>query len=128
VRSVVNLAGGDLVSIDGKQVRGACAKDGKEGLRMVSAWASESHLVLGQVKTAEKSNEITAIPALLELLELSGCIVTIDAMGCQTEIASRIISQKADYVLSLKGNQGRLHQEVAEYFAWAEKIAFKDLE
>jgi predicted transposase YbfD/YdcC len=128
VRSVFKQTGGELVSIDGKQVRGARTKDGKEGLRMVSAWASESRLVLGQVKTAEKSNEITAIPALLELLDLGGCIVTIDAMGCQKEIAARIISQAADYVLSLKGNQGKLHEEVAEYFAWAEQINFKDLE
>jgi predicted transposase YbfD/YdcC len=128
VRSVVSLTGGELISIDGKQVRGARTRDGKEGLRMVSAWASESRLVLGQVKTAEKSNEITAIPILLELLELKGCIVTIDAMGCQTKIAAQIISQEADYVLSLKGNQGLLHEEVAEYFAWAEGIKFKDLE
>jgi len=85
-------------------------------------------LVLGQLKTAEKSNEITALPLLLELLELKGCVVTIDAIGCQREIAAQIISQGADYVLSLKGNQGLLHEEVAEYFAWAEQTNFKDLE
>jgi predicted transposase YbfD/YdcC len=122
------LTAGEIVSIDGKQVRGARSADGKEGLRMVSAWAGEQRLVLGQLKTREKSNEITAIPLLLELLELRGCIVTIDAMGCQTEIAAQIITQEADYVLSLKGNQGRLHKEVAEYFAWAEGINFKDVE
>ena len=81
-----------------------------------------------QLKTKEKSNEITAIPLLLELLELKGCIVTIDAMGCQRAIAAQIISQEADYVLSLKGNQGQLSEEVEEYFAWAEHIKFKDLE
>lgn len=95
---------------------------------MVSAWAAEQRLVLGQLKTQEKSNEITAIPLLLELLELRGCIVTIDAMGCQREIAAQIISQKADYVLSLKGNQGILHEEVAEYFAWARETRFKGIE
>jgi len=128
VRSAAQLTEGEIVSIDGKQARGARARDGKEGLRMVSAWAGEQRLVLGQVKTEDKSNEITAIPLLLELLELRGCIVTIDAMGCQREIAAQIISQEADYVLSLKGNQGRLHEEVAEYFAWAEETNFKDLE
>jgi len=128
VRSAAQLTEGEIVSIDGKQARGARARDGKEGLRMVSAWAGEQRLVLGQVKTEDKSNEITAIPLLLELLELRGCIVTIDAMGCQREIAAQIISQEADYVLSLKGNQGRLHEEVAEYFAWSEETNFKDLE
>src|SRR5215210_2005370 len=128
VRSVMRETDGEIVSIDGKQARGARSPDGKEGLRLVSAWACEQRLVLGQLKTREKSNEITAIPLLLELLQLKGCIVTIDAMGCQTEIAGQIISQGADYVLSLKGNQGLMHEEVAEYFAWAERIDFKDLE
>ncbi len=128
VREVSRLNEGEIVSIDGKQGRGTRSADGKEGLRMVSAWACEQRLVLGQLKTREKSNEITAIPKLLELLELRGCIVTIDAMGCQRQIAEKIITQEADYVLSLKGNQGKLHEEVTEYFAWAEKINFKDLE
>jgi len=128
VRCVTRETASEIVSIDGKQARGARSADGKEGLRMVSAWACEQRLVLGQLKTREKSNEITAIPLLLELLQLKGCIVTIDAMGCQKEIAAKIISQEADYVLSLKGNQGQLHEEVEEYFAWAERINFKDLE
>jgi predicted transposase YbfD/YdcC len=128
VRSVAEVTDGEVVAIDGKQARGARTADGKEGLRLVSAWACEQRLVLGQLKTAEKSNEITAIPLLLELLELKGCIVTVDAMGCQTAVAARIISQEADYVLSLKGNQGLMHEEVAEYFAWAERTDFKDLE
>jgi predicted transposase YbfD/YdcC len=128
VRGVAHLVGGEVVAIDGKQVRGARTPDGKEGLRLVSAWACEQRLVLGQLKTEEKSNEITAIPLLLELLELRGCIVTIDAMGCQREVAAQIIEQGADYVLSLKGNQGLLHEEVEEYFAWAERANFKDLE
>src|SRR5215207_8992317 len=128
VRSVAEVTDGEVVAIDGKQARGARSPDGKEGLRLVSAWACEQRLVLGQLKTEEKSNEITAIPLLLELLELKGCIVTVDAMGCQTAVAAQIIAQGADYVLSLKGNQGLLHEEVAEYFAWAERIDFKDLE
>jgi predicted transposase YbfD/YdcC len=128
VRGVAQATAGEVVAVDGKAVRGARTADGKEGLRLVSAWVSEQRLVLGQLKTAERSNEITAIPLLLELLELKGCIVTVDAMGCQTEVAAQIIEREADYVLSLKGNQGLLHEEVAEYFAWAERINFKDLE
>lgn len=128
VRGVAEVTEGEVVAIDAKAVRGARTADGKEGLRLVSAWACEQRLVLGQLKTEEKSNEITAIPALLELLELRGSIVTIDAMGCQREVAAQIIAQEADYVLSLKGNQGLLHEEVAEYFAWAEQTDFKDLE
>jgi predicted transposase YbfD/YdcC len=95
---------------------------------MVSAWAAEQRLVLGQVKTQEKSNEITAIPQLLGMLDIVGCIVTIDAMGCQKQIAAQIKSQAADYMLSLKGNQGTLHKDVADYFQWAEKSKFKDIE
>ena len=87
---------------------------------MVSAWATENHLVLGQVKVDEKSNEITAIPHPLKALEISGCIITIDSMGCQTEIAAEIIKQDADYVLALKDNQGNLFEDV--------KILFDDLE
>lgn len=127
VRSVAEVTGGEVIAIDGKQARGARTAGGKEGLRLVSAWACEQRLVLGQLKTGEKSNEITAIPRLLELLSLKGCIVTVDAMGCQREVAARIISQEADYVLSLKGNQGLLHEEVAAYFTWAERINFRDL-
>ncbi|MBA3767769.1 MAG: ISAs1 family transposase [Acidobacteria bacterium] len=127
VRAAARMSAGEVIAIDGKPARGARTADGKEGLRMVSAWATEQRLVLGQLKTEEKSNEITAIPLLLELLELKGCIVTIDAMGCQRAVAAQVISQEADYVLSLKGNQGRLHEEVEEYFAWAEGINFKDL-
>jgi predicted transposase YbfD/YdcC len=132
VNSIARVVKAELVNIDGKQLRGSRTakdkRDGKEGLRMVSAWACEQRIVLGQVKTVEKSNEITAIPELLQILELEGCIVTIDAMGCQKEIAAQIIEQKADYVLSLKGNQGTLHKDVEDYFYWAEKIGFKQIE
>src|SRR5215211_6601361 len=93
VRGVAQVTDGEVIAIDGKQARGARTADGKEGLRLVSAWACEQRLVLGQLKTEEKSDEITALPLLLELLELRGCIVTIDAMGCQTAVAAQIIKQ-----------------------------------
>jgi predicted transposase YbfD/YdcC len=99
-----------VVAIDGKTLRRSHDRGkGKKALHLVSAWASEARLVLGQVAVEEKSNEITAIPELLELLVLEGCIVTIDAMGTQWAIAAQIIEQKGDYVLALKENQGSLY-------------------
>ena len=95
---------------------------------MVSAWASANRLVLGQTRVDDKSNEITAIPKLLSMLELSGCVVTIDAMGCQKEIAQKIIERGADYTLSLKQNQRRLHEEVSELFDEAGREDFADLD
>jgi predicted transposase YbfD/YdcC len=92
---------------------------------VVSAWASENKIALGQVKVDEKSNEITAIPELLRMLEIAGCIVTIDAMGCQTEIAAKIIEKQADYVLSVKGNQGNLYEDLVQYFDWALEDKFR---
>jgi predicted transposase YbfD/YdcC len=129
VEGVSELTDKEVVSLDGKQLRGSRKKKQKqhEGLRMVSAWAAQNRLVLGQIKTDEKSNEITAIPELLRLLSLKGCIVTIDAMGCQREIVKQIVSQAGDYVISLKGNQGNLHKAVADYFGWAEKIKFRGI-
>src|ERR1700694_5986800 len=94
---------------------------------MVSAWASSNRLVLGQVKVTEKSNEITAIPALLQTLALHGCIVTIDAMGCQNDIAEMIIAHEADYMLALKGNQGHLRDDVSDLFTTARAANFKDV-
>ena len=95
---------------------------------MVSAWGEANGLVLGQQKVDEKSNEITAIPLLLEALDLTGCIVTIDAMGCQTEIAEQIVDQEGgDYVLSLKGNQGQLHEDVKEMFTYFEQLEFANI-
>lgn len=129
VQAVNQIASGQIVAVDGKQVRGS-RRGGATDLgpiHMVSAWACENRLVLGQVKVAEKSNEITAIPELLRALALTGCIVTIDAMGCQKGIAEQIIDGEADYVLALKGNQGTLHQDVADYFTWAEKTDFKQI-
>ena len=94
---------------------------------MVSAWASENSLVLGQVKVDEKSNEITAIPELLNLLDVSGCIVTIDAMGCQKQIARQIVSQEADYVLAVKENQGKLLEDAADLFSCGQRTGFADM-
>lgn len=119
---------GSVVAIDGKTVRHSFDRAaGKAAIHMVSAWASGHHLVLGQVKVDDKSNEILAIPRLLEMLELGGTIVTIDAMGCQKDIAARIHGQNADYVLALKGNQGTLHQDVELFFQDAQKIRFRQL-
>ena len=124
-RAVSELTHGEVVAIDGKTLRRSFARAaGKGAIHMVSAWATANRLVLGQEKVDEKSNEITAIPALLRLLELEGCIVTLDAMGCQKEIARTIVEQGADYVLALKGNQGILHEEVELFFAGARRSKF----
>ena len=129
IQAVSQITAGEIVAIDGKQLRRSHdGRLGKKAIYMVSAWAVGNHLVLGQRKVDEKSNEITAIPKLLKMLALAGCIVTIDAMGCQTDIAGDIIAQDADYVLALKGNQGRLHEDVAEMFAYFEKIDFAGVE
>ena len=115
IGAIAQKTDGEIVSIDGKTACGS--RDAKsKALHLVSAWGSVNQLVLGQVKTDEKSNEITAIPTLLELLELKGCIVTIDAMGTQKDIAEKIVAKEADYVLALKGNQTLLHEDVALYF------------
>lgn len=114
---VCELSPGEVVSIDGKQLRGSYDKHNrKAAIHIVSAWANENRLVLGQVKVDDKSNEITAIPQLIKVLVLKGCIVTIDAMGCQTDIAKLIVDAESDYVLALKGNQGTLHQQVRDSF------------
>jgi predicted transposase YbfD/YdcC len=106
---------GSNISIDGKSVRRSASEEGK-AIHLVSAWANELGLVLGQVKTSEKSNEITAIPELLAALDVAGCIVTIDAMGCQKKIAKDIIQGKGDYVLALKENHPEVYAEVVELF------------
>jgi predicted transposase YbfD/YdcC len=117
IASVQQLTEGEVIAVDGKQLRRSHdAAAGKAAIHMVSAWASANRLVLGQRKVDEKSNEITAIPELLEMLEISGCIVTIDAMGCQTKIAKTIVDKGADYVLALKENQGQLYDDVAFLF------------
>src|SRR4051795_1617157 len=108
---------GQVVPIDGKTMRQSFDKaTGKSALHMVGAWATTNKISLGQVAVAEKSNEITAIPKLLDLLEIAGAVVTIDAMGCQAEIAEKILERKADYVLAVKGNQPTLHEGVVDFF------------
>ena len=117
VQAVCRLLPGEIVPIDGKTLRRSHNRThGKSALHMVSAWASANRLVLGQVSTDEKSNEITAIPRLLELLEIRGCIVTIDAMGCQKKIAETIVARGADYVLAVKDNQPSLLEDIKPYF------------
>ena len=118
----------EVVAIDGKTLRHTfdTAAD-KAAIHMVSAWATAQRLCLGQIKTEEKSNEITAIPKLLERLALKGCIVTIDAMGCQKEIARAIREKEADFVLSLKGNQGHFHDEIKDFLNDAIDSQFKDI-
>jgi predicted transposase YbfD/YdcC len=116
-----------VIAIDGKTLRRSHQKKGaKAAIHMVSAFAARQRMVLGQVKVADKSNEIVAIPALLDMMAIEGAIVTIDAMGCQRDIAKKIVDKKADYVLALKGNQGTLREDV-ELFATEQKAnGFKD--
>jgi predicted transposase YbfD/YdcC len=117
MRAAVDLREKEVIAIDGKTMRGSQDRNQK-GAHIVSALCSSYNLVIGQVKTEAKSNEITAIPELLDLLFIKGCIVTIDAMGTQKKIAAKIVKDnQADYVLNLKGNQETLYQEVAEYFS-----------
>ena len=113
VMALMEDLAGETVAIDGKAVRRSLdRRSGKHPLHLVSAWAAETGLVLGQVATDVKSNEITAIPALVEMLDLKGATVTIDAMGCQKEIAAKIVGKQADYVLGVKENQPKLHANV----------------
>jgi predicted transposase YbfD/YdcC len=117
----------DVIAIDGKTSRRSYQKKGaKEAIHMVSAFATRQRLVLGQTKVAEKSNEIIAIPKLLGMLEIEGAIVTIDAMGCQREIAKKIVDKKADYVLALKGNQSSLREDVELFAAEQKANGFRD--
>jgi len=128
IQAVSELTRGQVIAIDGKVLRGSCDRLlGKAGIDMVSAWATANHLVLGQVKVDDKSNEITAIPKLLQVLEIAGCIVTIDALGCQTEIAQAIVARKADYVLAVKENQGHLYEDIQSLFDAAQEVHFKDV-
>ena len=124
-QSLRTALNGEIVSIDGKTLRRSHDRtNGRKAIHMVSAWARENGLVLGQVKVDEKSNEITAIPELLRTLELAGCIVTIDAMGCQKKIATEICNADADYVLALKGNHETIHEEVKTYLEDAQTNGF----
>jgi predicted transposase YbfD/YdcC len=121
-------SGGKVIAIDGKTLRRSFRKkSGLAALHLVTAWATESGLTLGQIACEEKSNEITAIPQLLKLLNIEGCTVTIDAMGCQKEIASQIREQKGNYVLALKGNQSGLEEELKQFYLDAADVDFTGL-
>lgn len=127
VQAINEITQGQIIGVDGKQLR--CSHDaslGKRAIYMVNVWAEANHLVLGQRKVDDKSNEISAIPELLKLLEIRGCIVTIDAMGTQTKIAKTIINAGADYVLALKENQGKLYQDVCYLFEYDQQNGFQN--
>jgi predicted transposase YbfD/YdcC len=126
VRAVAEVTQGEVVAIDGKTVRRSHDRTlGKQAIHMVNVWASSNGLALGQTKVEEKSNEITAIPKLLQLLELAGCIVTIDAMGCQKEVARQVVEARADYMLAVKKNQGQLYEDVRDLFEGAQEFGFE---
>jgi len=129
-KEIARRSRGDIIAIDGKTARGAKDNGNDTSLiHIVSAWSSQNNLFLGQVKTNEKSNEITAIPELLDLLYVKGNIISIDAMGTQKKIAEKIYKEKeADYVLALKKNHETLHDEVERYFQYALEVQFKDME
>lgn len=120
---------GEVVAVDGKTARGSQQRGiGIEAIHLMRAWASENRLVLGQQKVAEGANEIVTIPQLLNSLNLGGCVVTIDAIGCQKEIAQTILDRKADYVLAVKDNQANLRQDIEDWFVHAHRIQFKGME
>lgn len=128
VEGVFRVSKGQVIAIDGKTLRRSHDRSvGKDAIHMVNAWATHNGIALGQWKTDAKSNEITAIPPLLRQLNVAGCIVTVDAMGAQTEIARTIRDEKADYVLRVKDNQGRLHQDIQDWFAHADNIQFANM-
>jgi len=126
IQEVAVMTAGEVVALDGKTIRRSHDRSsGKQALHMVNAWASRNELVIGQRSVADKSNEITAIPELLKLLNIKGCIVTMDAMGTQKEISRLILAQKAEYVLAVKGNQGGLHERVQSLFEIDRKEKFR---
>lgn len=129
VQAVHQITAGQVIAIDGKTLRSAYERGGRSSMiHMVSAWATPNRLVLGQRKVDEKSNEITAIPELLKVIDLKGALVTIDAMGCQKKIAQQIIEQQGDYALALKANQGNLYEDVIQLFEYARQQEFKGIE
>ena len=129
VEGVFRVSKGQVIALDGKTVRHSHDRTiGKDAIHLVNAWATRNGIALGQWKTDTKSNEITAIPPLLRQLNVAGCIVTLDAMGAQTEIAQTIRDEKADYVLRVKANQGHLHQDIQDWFAHADQVQFADMQ
>ncbi len=128
MKDIATQSQGNIIAIDGKTARRSfTTKDRKNPLHMVSAWSCGHSMVLGQQKVDNKSNEITAIPKLLDLLDIKGATITLDAMGCQNKIAKKIIDKGADYVLALKGNQGELSEEVKAYFHKARREGYINL-
>jgi predicted transposase YbfD/YdcC len=120
IKSINKITEGEVIAIDGKTLRHSYDKGKDKGaIHMVSAWATNNRLVLGQCKVEEKSNEITAIPELIKVLDIAGCLVTIDAMGCQKEIVKAIVEKSGEYIISLKKNQSKLHNNVEEIFKTA---------
>jgi predicted transposase YbfD/YdcC len=129
ITAVSVVTAGQVIALDGKTLRRSYDRVlGKSAIQMVSAWATRNHIVLGQIKVDGKSNEITALPQLLALLEVKGCIVTIDAIGCQKGIAQAVVDKEADYVLAVKDNQPHLAAEIVDLFACAEESQFRDVE
>ena len=126
VQGFAKLTEGEVVAVDGKCLRRSFDRASEKGaIHMVSAWASDNELVLGQLKTEEKSNEITAVPTLLDMLSLQGAVVTVDSMGCQKKIAKKVVEKKANYVLALKDNQPKLNASVQSYFREAIAAGFE---
>ena len=126
--SICEATGGGVVAIDGKKLRrSGDSRHKRDGIWMVSAWASENRLVLGQTRVDDKSNEITAIPRLLAQLDLSGCIVTVDALNTQTAIAKQIVDAQADYIMAVKGNQGTLYEDLKWLFEGFETDLYQDV-
>jgi predicted transposase YbfD/YdcC len=126
--AVRQASSGQLVAMDGKTLRGSgdsCA--GQGAMQLVSARATANHVVLAQVKVEEGPSEIAAIPQVLEMLELEGCVVTIDAIGCQKGIAAQVVAKEGDYVLHVKANQGQLHEDLQDLFGVAQRLGFRDL-
>ena len=128
IKGISKITAGEIIAFDGKQSRNSGdEKNGKGAINTVSAWAASNRLVLGQKKVEGKSNEITALPELIKVLDLAGCIVTIDAMGCQREIVSKIVEKDADYIIAVKKNQPTLYQQIEQLFKQAIKTEGKDL-
>jgi len=126
--AVQQASSGQLVAIDGKTLRGSGEGVlGQGAIHLVSAWAAANHMVLAQARVEEGSNEITAIPQVLEMLDLEGCVVTIDAIGCQRDIAAQVVAKGGDYVLQVKANQGQLHEDLQDLFGTAQQLGFRDL-
>ena len=129
INLIVQKLGAEVIAIDGKTLKQSYDRNSfQKALHIVSAWANNNKLVLGQKKVDSKSNEITAIPALLETIDIAGNIITIDAMGTQKKIAQLIIKKKADYILALKGNQKKLHKQVEDWFKEAKNNNFTGIE